>query len=85
MANPTAISRTYNILETATDVSNIPGLWDVITSNIPTIHYFLDEATMETAPGDKARFRIYKEEAAATGAGAESGTAAGDAGERRTP
>ena len=70
MAGATAISRTYNILETATDVSNIPGLWDVITSNIPTIHYFLDEATMETAPGDKARFRIYKEEAAATGAGA---------------
>ena len=70
MAGATAISRTYNILETATDPSNIPGLWDVITTNIPTVHYFLDEATMETTPGDKARFRVYKEEAAATGAGA---------------
>jgi hypothetical protein len=70
MAGATAISRTYNILETATDPSNIPGLWDVITSNIPTVHYFLDEATMETAPGDKSRFRVYKEEAQATGAGA---------------
>ena len=70
MAGATAISRTYNILETATDPSNIAGLWDVITSNIPTIHYFLDEATMETVPGDKARFRVYKEEAQSTGAGA---------------
>jgi len=70
MAGSTAISVTYDILSTATDRSNIPKLWDVITSNIPTIHSFLDEATMETMPGDKARFRVYKEEAPATGAGA---------------
>src|SRR3990167_6765268 len=69
MAGNVAISRTYDLLAAATDPSNIPGLWDVITSNIPTIHYFLDEATIETAPGDKSRFRVYKEEAAATGAG----------------
>ena len=70
MAGNTAINVTYDILSTATDRSNIPKLWDVITSNIPSIHYFLDEATMETVPGDKARFRVYKEEAPATGAGA---------------
>ena len=70
MAGNTAISRTYDLLSTATDPSNIPGLWDVITSNIPTIHYFLDEASMESAPGDRNRFRVYKEEAPATGAGA---------------
>lgn len=69
MAGNVAINRTYDLLAAATDPSNIPGLWDVITSNIPTIHYFLDEATIETAPGDKSRFRVYKEEAAATGAG----------------
>ncbi len=70
MAGNTAISRTYDILSTATDPSNVPGLWDVITSNIPSIHYFLDEATMETSPGDKNRFRVYKEEASGVGAGA---------------
>ena len=69
MAGATAISRTYNILETATDPSKIPGLFDVITSNIPTIHYFLDEAKEELPAGDKWRFRVYKEEAAGTGAG----------------
>ena len=69
MAGNVAISRTYDILATATDPSNIPGLWDVITSNIPTIHYFLDEATLETAPGDQSRFRVYKEEASGVGAG----------------
>lgn len=69
MAGATAISRTYNILETATDPSKIPGLWDVITSNIPTIHYFLDEASEELPAGDKWRFRVYKEESTVTGAG----------------
>lgn len=70
MAGNTAISRTYDLLSTATNPANVPGLWDVITSNIPSIHYFLDEASMETAPGDRNRFRVYKEEVAATGAGA---------------
>lgn len=70
MAGNTAISRTYDLLSTATDPSNIPGLWDVITSNIPSIHYFLDEASMETASGDRNRFRVYKEEGQSTGAGA---------------
>ena len=70
MAGATAISRTYNILETATDPSKIAGLWDVITSNIPTIHHFLEEASEELAAGDKWRFRVYKEEVSATGAGA---------------
>lgn len=66
----TAITKTYALLETATDPSNVPGLWDVISSNIPTIHDLFDDASMETAPGDKNRFRVYKEEAQGTGAGA---------------
>lgn len=70
MAGNTTISRVYDIFSTATDPSNIPGLWDVISSNIPTIHHLLDSASMETKPGDKSRFRVYKEEAQATGAGA---------------
>lgn len=69
MAGNVTISRVHDILTTATDPSNIPGLWDVITTNIPTIHHFLDDASMETAAGDKSRFRVYKEEAASTGAG----------------
>ena len=69
MAGETAISRTYNILETATDPSKIPWLFDVITSNIPMVHLFLDEASEELAAGDKWRFRVYKEEIGATGAG----------------
>src|SRR3990167_370392 len=70
MAGNVAISRTYDLLAAATDPTNIPGLWDVITSNIPTIHHFLDEASLETAPGDKSRFRVYKEEVTSVGAGA---------------
>src|SRR3990167_34536 len=69
MAGETAISRTYNILETATDPSKIPGLFDVITSNIPTVHMLLDEASEELPAGDKWRFRVYKEEIGSTGAG----------------
>lgn len=69
MAGNTTISETYGILAAATDPANLPGLWDVITSNIPTIHYFLDEASFETLPGNRNRFRIYKEEVSGVGAG----------------
>lgn len=70
MAGNTTISRVYALLETATLPSKTPGLWDVITANIPAIHHFFNEATMETDPGDKNEFRIYKEEIPGTGAGA---------------
>lgn len=68
MAGETTISRTFGLLETATDPSNIDGLWDVITSNIPTIHYVLDDA-MEAPPGDFVQFRVFKELMSAVGAG----------------
>ena len=76
MAGNTSITRTYDLLSTATDPANTPGLWDVITSNIPTIHYFLDEAVMETSSGDRNRFRVYKEEISGVGAGATQPVAA---------
>lgn len=70
MAGETAISRTYNILETATDPANLPGLWDVISTNVPTIHHFLEEEAYQSAPGDRFRFRVLKELPTVTGAGA---------------
>lgn len=68
----TAISRTFNLLETATDPSNIPGLWDVITSNIPTIHHMWDESSMEARPGNYTTFQVFKELIPAIGAGRTS-------------
>lgn len=70
MAGNTTISRAYDLLSASTDPTKMGMLWDVITQNIPTIHEFLDDGAMEVPPGDKVRFRVYKEEAQATGAGA---------------
>lgn len=70
MAGETAISRTYNLLETATDPSRLKGLWDVISTNVPTIHHFMDEEAVQEAPGDRFRFSVLKELPQVTGAGA---------------
>src|SRR3990167_10817343 len=70
MAGETAISRTYNLLETATDPARLTSLWDVISTNVPTIHQFLDEEAYVSKPGDRFRFPVLKELPTVVGAGA---------------
>ena len=69
MANETAISRTYNLLSSTTAPSQTKKVWDVISTNVPTIHHLFDESPFEIPAGDQARFTVFKELITGTGAG----------------
>lgn len=69
MAGETAISRTYGFLNTLTGPAVMKEIFDVITSNQPTFHHFLDEEAEEADGGDAIRFNLFKEIIPGTGAG----------------